>query len=223
MASKNDLNVSNTVIVDEPALATEDIALPIGNPDLPIVESSSPNGYIASANGDSFLSNDNNALAMGHSATTNVVHSSTNGGSAAKNGARSVTNGGSVASNGQSATANGVRIPTNGDLLQSNGDSVKPIGHSVPTNGAPITSNEEDFIIRQEIVHDRAVQVLLQNWPVSEKVRQQFEKEKIDYNQLASLCEEDLELLGVEDEKTQSEMVVTFSQLLNQNDKKYKA
>ena len=128
-----------------------------------------------------------------------------------------------MVSNGHSATTNGIHIPTNGESVQSNGESVQSNGHSATTNDEPILLNEEDYITRPEHVHDRAVQLLLQNWPVSENVKQRFEEEKIDYSQLASLNEEDLEMLGVEDEQTQSEMVVVFSQLANQNDKKYKA
>lgn len=172
MASKNDLNVSNIELVQEPALANEDIALPVENPDLPIVESSSPNGYSASAI---------------------VVHP--------------ITNGGNLVSNGHCSTRNSVQLPTNGAHIQSN-------GHSASTN------DEEDFVTRPEHVHDRAVQVLLQNWPVLENVKQRFEEEKIDYCQLASLVDEDLRMLGVEDVQTQREMVVVFSQLANQNDKK---
>lgn len=211
MASKNDLNASNIELDveldlanEDSALVNEDSALPIEDPDLPIEESSSPNGYFASTNVESVLTNGSFALA--NSDTPNVSSVLSNGHSAITNG--SLTNGTSVLLNGHGdALANGA---------QSNGNS------SV-ANGEPDLSNEEDFITRQEHVHDRAVQVLLQNWPVSENVKQRFEEEKIDYNQLASLNEEDLEMLGVEDEQTRKEMVVVFSQLANQNDKKYQA
>ena len=217
MASKNDLNVSKTELVEEPG-ANEDIALPVENPDLPIVASSSPNGYSASTNGESVLSNGHSASTNGHTATTSAVHPITNGGSIQSNGHSAHTNGGSVMSNGHSAY---VHLPTNGESLPTNGHS-STNDHS-STNGESTLTTEEDFVTRPEHVHDRNVQVILQNWQVSEEVKQRFEEEKIDYCQLASLNEEDLKMLGVKDVQTQSEMVVVFSQFANQNDKRLKA
>lgn len=202
MASKNDLNVSNIDLVQELALANEDIALPVENPDLPIVESSSPNGYFASAIAVLPITN-------GGSLVSNGVHPTTNGN-------YTTTNGNAATMNGHSATTNGVQLPTNGESSSSN-------GHSSKTNGESNLTNGEDFVTRPEYVHDRAVQVLLQNWPVLEIVKQRFDEEKIDYCQLASLVDEDLAMLGVEDVQTQKEMVVVFSQLANQNDKKMNA
>ncbi|CAO1437535.1 unnamed protein product [Diamesa serratosioi] len=228
MASKNDLNVSNNELDEELELANEESTLPYEDPDLPIEESSSPNGYYASTNGECILTNGEFASAI--LAMTYGESSMSNGHSATTNGVQSLTNGTSVLSNEHADIPNGVLTLENGESVESNGHSSiangEPStsnGHSSIANGEPSTSNGEDFITRQEHVHDRAVQVLLQNWPVSEKVKQRFEEEKIDYRQLASLNEEDLQMLGIEDEDMQREMVVVFSQLANQNDKKYKA
>lgn len=54
------------------------------------------------------------------------------------------------------------------------------------------------------------MKLLLRNYQLSDEIVERFAQQKIRFAQLSSLCNEDLELLGITDEAVQNRMLSDF-------------
>lgn len=63
---------------------------------------------------------------------------------------------------------------------------------------------------------DQNVRLLLKNYQLSDEIVEQFAEQRVSFSQLGSLCGEDLELLGVQNESIRNQMLRDFQAFENQ-------